>query len=95
MKETRLTGKIEFCDKDLQEYDRKFIAILTESGAFQYGNGTMVVIEWDAMKNRIIPEPELIDTRYDVKIHRDGSNFKQWLTDYFTENYAKHILTID
>lgn len=95
MRETKITGKIEFCEKELQEFNRTFTATLTESGAFAYGNRTAVVIEWGKMMNGKKAEKVLIDTRYDRLIKQDGSNFKKWVETYFKEHYVEHILTID
>ena len=95
MKDTIITGKIQFCEKEFKKFDRNFKATLTESGAFSYGNKTAVIIEWDKMENGRTPESKLIDTRYDTTIKRDGSNFKEWLKNYFSENYQKHKLTIN
>ena len=96
MKETKVTGKIEFIEKDLQEFNRTFEATLTESGAFDYGNKTAVVIEWGKMANGRTPDAILLDTRYDTTIKRDGSNFKEWLITYFeNSSMMPHTLTID
>lgn len=89
MKETKITGRIQFCDKELQEFNRTFTATLTESGAFAYGNRTAVVIEWEKQGEWII------DTRYDVTIKRDGSNFKEWIKSYFKERFETHKIEID
>lgn len=53
---------------------------LQKSCAFQYGNGTCVIMEIEGQRTHFF------DTRYDVTLHRDGSNFQEWafncLKDY-------------
>lgn len=93
MKNIRIKGRIEYCDEANKDLDRDFVATLCESGAFQYGNGTMVVIEFGQMKNGYTPEPRLIDTRYAcIELTKQG--FEQFLREWFEDNYLEHILII-
>ena len=90
--EIKVKGKIEFKDSYNKEYDRDFTATLGESGAFQYGNGTCVDIEWGKMANGRTAQNVYIDTRYDTTIKANEKDFKKWLVNYFTDNYDSHIL---
>lgn len=89
MKKQVLKGRIEFCDEANKKFDRDFTATLDKSGAFEYGNGTCVVIEFGAMQNGIIPEEKLFDTRYEKGITK---HFKEWLETYFANNYSANNL---
>lgn len=97
MKDTVIHGRLEYCEKEWQDFNRTFTATLTESAAFTYGNRTAVVIEWGELPAHGGKkfEPLLLDTRYDTTLRRDGSNFEQWLRNYFSINYRAHNLKID
>ncbi len=58
---------------------------LSKSGSFDYGNGTcvMMVIGRDM--------PQYLDTRYDVTLKRDGSNFRQWSRKYLRDYIDKKL----
>ena len=94
MQNITLHGRIEFCEQNNKQYNRTFTATLQKSGAFEYGNGTMVAIEWGAMANGRTPEEKLLDTRY-CKIEKTPKGFESWLREWFSENYSEHVLTID
>jgi hypothetical protein len=89
MKEIKINGRIEFCDKFNECYNRSFTATLGDSGAFQYGNGTNVYIDFNSHKY----ENKLIDTRYDTTIERTVNGFKKWLLIFFKENYQDNKIT--
>ena len=88
----KLKGHLSFTDEANKEYNRDFIAYLTDSAAFSYGNKTCVIVQWGEMQNGATPQPELLDTRYDIDLKRDGSNFKDWLTKWFKNNYESHTI---
>ena len=94
MEEITIKGKIEFCEDANKEYNREFTAILKDSPAFEYGNKTAVYILWGTMANKLVPAPVYLDTRYDKTIKRNETDFKEWVRNYFKNNYSKHILTI-
>lgn len=89
MKQITIKGKIEFCKDENKEYNREFTAILQDSGAFAYGNQTVVTILWGVMANGMLPAPVCLDTRYDRTIKRNETGFKKWVQNYFKENYGK------
>lgn len=88
----KILGRMDFKEKEDKQYNRNFTAKLMESAAFSYGNKTCVVIEWGEMQNGRTPEDTLIDTRYDLRIRRDGSNFAEWLETWFKSNFKLHNL---
>lgn len=79
----RVYGK----DELLGELDTKAHLKLLKSGAFDYGNGTCVVMEWE-MEGTI---PQLFDTRYEKGITKD---FKKWALD-FIQRYIRPELTAE
>ena len=95
MKDTIITGRIEFEEKGFKDFNRNFKATLTENAAFSYGNKTAVIIEWGEMDDGRKLETQYLDTRYDRTLKRDGSNFKEWLKTYFSDALRKHKLIID
>ncbi len=92
MKKQVLMGRIEFVDSCNKEFDCKFTARLEKSAAFEYGNGSCVIIEFGAMQNGRTPRSRYIDTRYAKGVI---SNFENWIREFFRENYMAHTLTID
>lgn len=92
MEKQVLKGRIEFIDDDKKEYNREFTATLDKSCAFDYGNGTCVVIKFGAMQNGRTPESKLFDTRYEKGITK---NFKNWLIGYFEREYCEHTLVFE
>ena len=60
---------------------------LVKSGCFDYGNGLTVRIEYDE-KGAI---DDYIDVRYDTRLHRDGSNFIDWVMAYAEDRYDKAL----
>ena len=48
---------------------------LQESGAFKYGNQTEVALETVSSHGK---SEDYFDTRYDMTINADGSNFDDW-----------------
>ena len=88
-------GKIEFCQEENKEYNREFEARLEDSATFAYGNQTSVSIYWEPAANGMKFEPKYIDTRYDVTIKRNETDFKKWLQKYFQNNYCEHILVFN
>lgn len=94
MEQITIKGKIEFCDRGYQQYNREFTAILRDSAAFAYGNKTAVDILWGVMANGKKPEADLlIDTRYDKSIKRNEADFKKWVQTYFCNCLVEHVLT--
>ena len=63
-----------------REITKRFI--LTKSSAFQYGNGTCVLVECDNGLD------EYVDTRYDIGITK---NFMAWVLDYLTAQYDPRL----
>lgn len=95
MEKIIVNGKIEFCEEANKCYDRTFVATLEKSGAFQYGNGTAVTIEWGITSQGKKVETTLIDTRYDTTIRKNEKDFKTWLMKWFYVNYCEHTLTFN
>ena len=93
MENITIKGRIEFCDKANKKFDRNFIAMLIESVAFQYGNRTMVVVNFGKLKNGLEPETRLIDTRYS-RIELTKQGFEQFLRQWFKDDYLEHTLII-
>lgn len=62
------------------EFNANYSIIRQESGAFQYGNSTMVVV----LRNG--EEREILDTRYDKLVMRD---FNQWCEEYLKQAFNK------
>ena len=87
MKNQKVKIKIEFEDKELWEYNRTFTIELFDSPAFQYGNGTSVVVTSDKYKD----DARLIDTRYDTGIL---THFEEWCIDWLKNNFNPHKSTI-
>ena len=56
MKEIVLKGRLNFTEEYNKTFDRDFVASLQKSSAFEYGNGTCVVIEFGAFKDGRIPD---------------------------------------
>lgn len=92
MEKIELTGRIEFINDAYKKYNREFTAVLEASGAFQYGNGSAVRIEWGVADNGAKYQDVLLDTRYEVEILKD---FKAWVVDWFNSNYEKHNIIIN
>ena len=57
---------------------------LVKSCAFEYGNGTALIVRPDDERER------LYDTRYvsDLSLDMDADDFIYWCDDWFTENYS-------
>lgn len=87
MKNQKVKIKIEFEDKELWEYNRTFTFELVDSPAFQYGNGTSVVITSDKYKD----DARLIDTLYEEGIL---SGFQNWCLDWLFNNFNAHKVII-
>ena len=93
MKQITINGRIEFCEEQSKKFDRDFTATLGESGAFQYGNGTAVIVEFGKMANGRSCEPKILDTRYaDIEQTKEG--FEQFIRQWFKDEYLKHTLII-
>ena len=90
----QVKGKIEFTDDYNKEFDREFTASLKEQdAAFNYGNGTFVIIEHGKTADGVKLPCTLIDTRY-TAIEETHESFIQWITAYFKANYDDHALII-
>lgn len=87
-------GKLEFCEADYKGYSGEFTAILQDSSAFRYGNGTGVTIIWGKTVEGFSPLPLYLDTRYDSTIKRNRADFVKWLKSFFAREYRKHVCTI-
>lgn len=57
---------------------------LQDSGAFKYGNQTEVLLDIESRHGK---SGEYFDTRYDISIRRDGSNFDEWCRKVIEGNY--------
>lgn len=88
-----IKGRIEFCEEQSKKFDRAFTATLCESGAFHYGNGTMVEVKFGKMANGRSCEPKIIDTRY-TNIERTKEGFEQFIRQWFDDEYLAHTLII-
>ena len=95
MKDIKVTGKIEFLREENKCYNRTFVARLEKSGAFQYGNGTCVIIEFGKSEDGRSYQPKLIDTRYEQAIDGNEEHFKWWLENWFEYNYQEHRLIFE
>ena len=95
MKDIKVTGRIEFLQEENKRYNRTFVASLEKSCAFQYGNGTCVIIEFGRTADGHSPEGKYIDTRYDRTISDNEKLFKKWLEGWFELNYCDHKLIFD
>lgn len=93
MENITIKGRIEFCNEATKEFNGDFVATLCESGAFHYGNGTMVVVEFGIMANGNKPQRRLIDTRYE-RIDLTKQGFEQFLRQWFKDEYLEHTLII-
>lgn len=92
MEQQILKGRIEFVDECNKKFDRDFTARLEKSKAFEYGNGSCVIIKFGAMLNGRTPESKYFDTRYEKGITK---SFKEWVVKYFQNNYYEHTLIFD
>ena len=95
MKEIKVAGKIEFLREENKCYNRTFVARLEKSSAFQYGNGTCVIIEFGKSEDGRSYQPKLIDTRYEQAIDGNKEHFKWWLENWFEYNYQNHRLIFE
>lgn len=94
MKEITIRGKINFIEDILKQYDCTFEAKLTKSGAFDYGNGTCVVVEYGEYPNGKKRQPDYIDTRYETSLEKTIPSFIEWLNEYFKYKFCPHDLKI-
>ena len=83
MKNQKVKIRIEFDDATYQEYNRTFTFELCDSPAFQYGNGTSVIVTSDKYKE----DSRFIDTRYEEGIL---SSFQNWCLDWLFNNFSAH-----
>lgn len=95
MKDIKVTGKIEFLREENKCYNRTFVASLEKSSAFQYGNGTCVIIDFGKSEDGRSYQSKFIDTRYDQTISDNEERFKIWLENWFEWNYQEHKLIFD
>lgn len=87
MKNQKVKIRIEFEDPKHWEDNRTFTFELGDSAAFQYGNGTSVVVTSDKYKD----DKRLIDTRYEKGII---SNFEKWCIQWLYDNFLPHKATV-
>lgn len=95
MKDIKVTGKIEFLREEYKRCNRTFVASLEKSCAFQYGNGTCVIIKFGKSEDGRSYQSKLIDTRYDRTISDNEEKFKWWLENWFEYNYQEHKIIFD
>lgn len=65
-------------------YETTVKATLEKSGAFEYGNGTMMVLEWENGN-----KPNIFDTRYSVGITKNFVEFARQQIDAMTLDTIK------
>lgn len=63
---------------DMSAYQFRFR--LEDSPAFEYGNGTCVIVEQEGCQDR------MLDTRY-VNVPRDEEGFAMWCSEWLRDNY--------
>ena len=69
--------------------DKQVTLHLGQSGAFGYGNGLAVRVEYDGGGI-----DQLYDVRYDRRLRRDGSNYTEWVKG-FANDIFDSALTVE
>lgn len=81
------TVKFDVKFPDNHFWDSMFVFELEKSSAFQYGNGTCVIVNRTLNYNDSKCNPQMIDTRYEQGITK---NFLDWCINYLKQNFVTH-----
>lgn len=73
-------------------WDSTFVFVLGKSPAFEYGNGTCVMVERTFNHDGSKSESKMIDTRYKQGITK---NFLDWCKEYLKQNFTTHEATVE
>lgn len=86
----RIAKKIALDTTDGSDH-YKVTATLMKSGAFDYGNGTCVAIEYENLP-AIFENVRVFDTRYESGI---TNNFDEWVRSYFDDYYGTNLKAVN